>query len=89
MNTPVQLITGPLTGAACLLHGLNRLRQPGLRRFVWGPLLINLGLYVLGIWSGMHYFSAALDWLMPGLAGMAALAVVAIVRIAIGRRRFF
>jgi len=65
MNTPVQLITGPFTGAACLLRGLDRLRQPDLRHFVWIPLLINLGLYGIGVWSGMHYFSAALDWLMP------------------------
>ncbi len=65
MNTPVQLITGPVTGAACLLRGLNRLWQPDLRQFVWWPLLINLVLYILGLWSGIHYFSAVLDWLIP------------------------
>ncbi len=65
MNTPVQLITGPVTGAACLLRGLKRLWQPDLRHFVWGPLLVNLGLYIIGIWFGVHYFSAVLDWLMP------------------------
>jgi CysZ protein len=66
MNTSTPIITGPLAGAAYLLRGLNMLRSPELRRFVWGPLLINLVLFSLGIWLGIHYFSAVLDWLMPG-----------------------
>lgn len=41
------------------------LAQPGLRHFVWVPLLINLVLYSLGAWLGAHYFSAALHWLIP------------------------
>jgi CysZ protein len=42
------------------------LGQPGLRHFVWGPLLINLLLYCLGGWLGVHYFSAVLNGLIPG-----------------------
>jgi CysZ protein len=57
---------GPLAGAAYLLRGLAMLGQPGLRHFVWLPLLINLSLYGVGAWVGAHYFSAALDWLVPG-----------------------
>lgn len=66
MNRPIPLITGPLTGIACLLQGLKLLSQPGLRHYVWVPLLINLALYSLGIWAGTHYFSKALEWLIPG-----------------------
>ncbi len=65
MNKPVQLITGPFTGAACLLRGLNLLRSPDLRLFLWVPLLINLTLYSFGFWLGMHYFSSVLNWLIP------------------------
>jgi len=63
---PRQSIVGPVASAAYLLRGLNMLRQPGLRHFVWAPLLINLSLYGLGAWVGAHYFSAALHWLIPG-----------------------
>ena len=65
MTTPVQLITGPFSGTACLLRGLAMLREPSLRHFVWIPLLINLVLYSFGIWLGMHYFAAAMHWLIP------------------------
>ena len=65
MNNPAQLITGPFTGVGYLLRGLNLLRSPDLRLFLWGPLLINLILYSVGIWLGMHYFSSVLNWLIP------------------------
>lgn len=65
MNQPVQLITGPFAGAAYLLRGLLMLRLPALRLFVWMPLLINLVVFSLAIWLGIHYFAIALDWLIP------------------------
>jgi CysZ protein len=65
MNTSTTLITGPLAGAAYLLRGLDMLRLPELRHFVWVPLLVNLVLFSLAIGLGFHYFSAVLDWLMP------------------------
>ncbi len=66
MNASVKIVAGPAAGASCLLRGLKMLGQPGLRRFVWAPLLINLVLYSLGFWAGAHYFSSALNWLLPG-----------------------
>ncbi len=66
MNTSRQNFIGPLACAAYLLRGLKMLGQPGLRHFVWGPLLINLALYSLGFWAGAHYFSSVLNWLIPG-----------------------
>lgn len=66
MNVPVHPIIGPVASAAYLLRGLKMLVQPGLRHFIWMPLLINLVLYSLGIWAGAHYFSLVLNWLIPG-----------------------
>jgi len=65
-NAPRRSIISPMASPAYLLRGLRMLGQPGLRHFVWAPLLINLLLYGLGAWVGAHYFSAALHWLIPG-----------------------
>jgi CysZ protein len=65
MTQPVKFITAPLVGATFLLRGLTMLRRPELRFFLLGPLLINLALYALAAWLGVHYFSMALDWLIP------------------------
>ena len=40
--------------------------MPGLRRYVWAPLLINLILYSLGFWVAGLYFSQVMSWLIPG-----------------------
>lgn len=65
MRPSNQYSTNPLAGPAYLLRGLRMLAEPGLRHFVWVPLLINLALYSAGAWVGAHYFSAALNWLIP------------------------
>jgi CysZ protein len=62
-------ILGPMASAACLLRGLKMLFLPGLRRFLWVPLLINLLLYSLGFWLAAHYFTAAMNWLLPAWLG--------------------
>lgn len=65
MTDTVAIITGPWSGAACLLRGLKTVWQPAFRPYLWGPLFINLVLYGLGIWAGFHYFAVVLDWLIP------------------------
>ena len=65
MQNPTTLILGPLTSARCLLRGLRLLGQPGLRRYVWLPLIVNLILYSAGFWVATHYFSAVMNWLIP------------------------
>jgi CysZ protein len=65
MNASIQNTANPLVGPRYLLRGLNMLAQPGVRNFVWAPLLINLALYSFGAWAGVHYFSQVLNWLMP------------------------
>ena len=61
----MRIAADPLTSAACLLRGLKMLGQPGLRQFVWIPLLINLTVYGIGVWVGVQYFSAVLNGLIP------------------------
>lgn len=55
-----------------LLRGLRLLLTPDLRHFVWIPLLINLALYGLGLWVGIHYFAAFMHWLLPAWLGLLA-----------------
>ncbi|QJD30365.1 sulfate transporter CysZ [Methylococcus geothermalis] len=59
-------LNSPATAIRYLVVGLTWLTQPGLRRYVWIPLVINLILYSLGLWLGIRYFSAFLNWMLPG-----------------------
>jgi CysZ protein len=59
----------PRLSATHLLRGLWLLAAPGLRHFVWIPLLVNLVLYVAALFVGIHYFSAFVNWLLPGWLG--------------------
>lgn len=43
--------------------------RPGLRRFVWWPLLINIALFAFGVWAAVTYFDAVLDMLLPPDSG--------------------
>lgn len=44
---------------------LPTLLHPALRRFVWVPVLINVGLFSLAIWATLHYFDSVLNSLLP------------------------
>jgi CysZ protein len=55
----------PATGAGYLLQGLRLLGQPGLRRFVFIPLTVNVIVFSLLIWLGLTQFEALLDSLVP------------------------
>jgi len=48
-----------------MLRGLKLLMQPGLRRYVIMPLLINILVFSLLIWIGISQFTALLDWMLP------------------------
>lgn len=58
-------IAGPLGAVQYLIRGLRLLGTPGIRRFVWAPVLINIVLYSAGFWLAAHYFTAAMNWLIP------------------------
>lgn len=67
MNTalsPVKL-KNPAHAVRCLWQGLLLLARPELRHFIWIPLLINVSLYLLGLWAVRHYFDAAMAYLLP------------------------
>jgi CysZ protein len=46
-------------------RALPKLWLAELRPFVLLPLLINLVMFVLGIWAASHYFDVFLDWMVP------------------------
>jgi CysZ protein len=53
----------PFAGAACMLQGLRLIGQPGLRRFVAIPLLVNSLLFAGLIWLGWHELETLTAWL--------------------------
>ncbi len=55
----------PLAGALYLLRGLRLLATPGIRRYVVAPLLINTGLFALGIYLAATTITGFLDGLLP------------------------
>ena len=64
--------TGIMGGIGALFEGFKLIRQPGIRRFVWIPLLVNilflgLSLYLLSDWFGV-WLEGWLDTLPAWLA---------------------
>lgn len=55
----------PLAGATYLVRGLRVLGQPGIRRYVVAPLLINTGLFALGIYIAVTTIAGFIDGLLP------------------------
>lgn len=50
-----------------LLAGFGLLLRPGLKRYVFVPLCVNLLLFAGLIWWSADSFQALLDWMMPQL----------------------
>jgi CysZ protein len=65
MNQPTASDFNPLFSVRCIWQGLAYLHAPGLRRLVWLPLVVNLVVYSMGFLAAGHYFSIAMDWLLP------------------------
>jgi CysZ protein len=55
----------PLAGGKYLLEGLKLLLRPGLRRYVFVPLLVNILVFSAIGWLGITLFGDFLDWLLP------------------------
>ena len=53
-----------LSGFQLVQRGLGLLWQPGIRRFVLIPLLVNIAVFSLAIWFGLGAFAAMLDSLL-------------------------
>lgn len=52
----------PISGFAYLLRGFSMLTAPGLKRFVFIPLIINIVLFALLFYVSAHYFSHFVVW---------------------------
>lgn len=61
------MIGQPITGAGYLLRGFKLLGEPGLKRFVAVPLLVNIVVFALLLWLAIGQFGALIDYLMPQL----------------------
>jgi CysZ protein len=59
------MTNNPLTGAQYLLRGFQLILQPGLRRFVLIPVLINTLIFSLLTWLGVSQFESLMNWLAP------------------------
>jgi Uncharacterized protein involved in cysteine biosynthesis len=56
----------PLSAFGYLLQGLHLMTQPGIRRYVWVPLLINILLFSTGFYLLFHRFDIAMHALKHG-----------------------
>lgn len=56
-------------GIGCFADGFKMLSQPGLRRYVLVPLLLNVILFSGLIWFGIERFADLVDWLLSPLPG--------------------
>ncbi|MBB71290.1 MAG: sulfate transporter CysZ [Legionellales bacterium] len=52
----------PMTGFRYFLQGFAWLNRPKIRPYVIIPLIINVLVYCLVIWAGIHYFSQLTHW---------------------------
>ena len=56
-------------GAASFVGGIRLARQPGLRRFVWAPAAVGVGVVALLLVAGYGWIRAALAWAVEWLPG--------------------
>jgi Uncharacterized protein involved in cysteine biosynthesis len=54
-----------LLGAGYLFEGFRLIAQPGVKRFVLMPALINIGVFTVLIWYGATQFGTLIEWLLP------------------------
>jgi len=62
-------MSNPFSGILYFFQGLRLIVQPGLRRYVIIPLLINISLFGGLMWLGASQFEIFMNWLMPELPG--------------------
>jgi CysZ protein len=53
------------SGISYLFKGFRLIIRPGLKRYFIAPLLINLSVFALLSWVGIHYYGDLLNWLLP------------------------
>ena len=57
------MAVNPFSGAGYLIEGMKLITQPGLRRFVLIPLLVNVLVFSAAIWYGITWFESFLVWM--------------------------
>lgn len=60
-------MSNPFAGIGYFFQGLRLITQPGLRRYVMIPLLINIVLFGGLMWLGFDQFEVFMNWLTPEL----------------------
>ncbi len=60
-------MSNPFTGMMYFLQGLGLIKQPGIRRYIIIPLLINILIFSLGFWFALSQFDAFIDWALSSL----------------------
>jgi len=58
---PSQKSKNPIVAANYLFKAISLASKPGIKAFVFIPLLINILVFVLALWAGIHYFSVFMD----------------------------
>ena len=66
-------MTPVITAFLMPFRGLGLLLRPGLRRYVFAPLLINILIFSLTAWIGSIYFQEFIDWILPADSWMSYL----------------
>lgn len=61
------MISNPVTGANYFFQGLMILRQPGVKRFVILPLLINIFVFSFALWLAINQFDVFISWALDSL----------------------
>jgi CysZ protein len=59
--TNLSTSNNPLSGFNYLLKAIPLASKPGIKRFVFIPLLINIFVFVIALAVGIHYFSVFMD----------------------------
>lgn len=58
---PTQPSNNPATAAGYLFKAISLASKPGIKPFVFVPLMINIVVFVLALWAGIHYFGIFMD----------------------------
>lgn len=61
------MIADAVRGVGCFTAGLKMLTERGLRRYVLGPLLLNILLFTALIWFGAEQFADLVNWMLSPL----------------------
>lgn len=68
-------------GARAMLDGFRLIFRPGVKRFVFIPLVINILVFGMFFWVAVDQYQAFVSWLVPDMPGWLAEWLVPIIQI--------